>query len=268
MGSGYELTILDVTDPVHPQRKGFAVLPGLVTKIAVDGRFAYVTWVHIDPITSSQTAAGLQIIDVSDPSTPSEVGHFFVGPGFSCCPIDLGVAVNGNYVYMADLQGQLLILDASNPTAPTQVGLYTLPGYAHDIVIQGQYAYVADGEGLRVVDLSNPVAPSETGFYAASGPAINVALAGHRAYLSTEEKGLWIVDVSDPSAPVDVGFYSRPSTFGYVMSAAVAGNYAYVAASGAGLRVVDISNPGLPKETGFYLTPDSAQAAAVGGDFA
>ena len=62
--------------------------------MAVSGSFAYVV----------DDTAGLRVIDVSNPISPTEIG-FYDTPGWA-----YGVAVSGNLAYVADDDGGLLIL--------------------------------------------------------------------------------------------------------------------------------------------------------------
>ena len=77
----------------------------------------------------------------------------------------------GNYAYVADsvLNG-LVIVDVSNPAAPTLKGSYDTTGYSYGVAVEGNYAYVADGDnGLLIVDVSNPAAPTLKGSYDTAG---------------------------------------------------------------------------------------------------
>jgi len=68
--------------------------------VYVSGSYAYV----------ADEDDGLRIIDVSDPSSPSEVGFYDTGGSA------LGVYVSGSYAYVADEGGGLYILDVSYVT--------------------------------------------------------------------------------------------------------------------------------------------------------
>jgi len=67
------------------------------------------------------------------------------------------VAVQGNYAYTGDGK-TLKIFDVSDPKNPTVVGTSApMPDNSMEIVIKGNYAYVANARGgLRVLDISNP----------------------------------------------------------------------------------------------------------------
>ncbi len=151
-------------------------------------------------------------------------------------------------------------------THVTEVGYYDTPGWAFDVTVSGNYAYVADSySGLRIINISNPGSPSETGFYDTPGWAHDVAVSGNYAYVADYASGLRIINISNPSSPYETGFYDTP---GSAQGVVVSGNYAYVADSHSGLRIINISDPSLPFETGFYDTPGSSYGVTVSGDYA
>ncbi|MCW9681957.1 cadherin domain-containing protein, partial [Dolichospermum planctonicum UHCC 0167] len=93
--------------------------------------------------------SGLQIIDISNPTTPTRKGSYDTS-GWA-----FGVQVVGNYAYVADYDSGLQIIDISNPTTPTLKGNYNTSGYARGVQVVGNYAYVADDEdGLKIINVS------------------------------------------------------------------------------------------------------------------
>jgi hypothetical protein len=146
--------------------------------VAVSGSYAYV----------ADGYAGLRVIDVSNPSSPREVG-FYDTPGYAS-----GVAVSGTYAYVADRGAGLRVIDVSNPSSPREVGFYDTPGGAWGVAVSGTYAYVAAYDaGLRVIDVSNPSSPREVGFYDTPGYAWGVAVSGSYAYVADGAGGLVIL---------------------------------------------------------------------------
>jgi uncharacterized coiled-coil protein SlyX len=200
------------------------------------------------------------VIDISHPATPQRVG------GYDTAGTAVGVAVAGNYAYVADYTAGLQVIDISNPANPQRVGGYDTAGYADTVAVAGNYAYVADDTaGLQVIDISNPANPQRVGGYATPSAAYGVAVAGNYAYVAAGNAGLQVIDISNPANPQRVGGYD---TAGMSLGVTVAGNYAYVADYTAGLQVIDISNPANPQRVGGYVTIGNAGGVAVAGNYA
>jgi len=99
---------------------------GSTYAVAVQGDYAYI-------------GAGprLVILDISTPSSPSVVGQTDVLP-----EVVGGVAVDGDYAYVADGGGGLRIVDISDPASPTEAGYYDTPGYADGVAVVGDFTMV------------------------------------------------------------------------------------------------------------------------------
>ena len=68
---------------------------------------------------------------------------------------------------------------SSNHKEPTFAGSYNTPGYAYGVVVEGDYAYVADGtSGLQVINISDPSTPTYAGSYDTTDSALGVVIAG------------------------------------------------------------------------------------------
>ncbi len=177
-----------------------------------------------------------------------------------------GVAVSGDYAFVADQTSGLQVIDISDPTNPSLTGSYDTPGSACGVAISGDYAYVADhGSGLHVIDISDPANPSLAGSYNTSGNADGVSVSGDYAYVSDGSFGLQVIDISDPTNPSLAGSYTTPGT---AIGVTVSGNYAYVADHVSGLTVIDVSDPPNPSFAGSYNTPGNSWAVAISGDYA
>ncbi len=153
----------------------------------------------------------------------------------------------------------------SLPDNPNEVGFFDTPGWAYDVVLVGNLAYVADElSGLRIIDVSTPENPTEVGFIDTPGSARGVTVVETHAYVADYSAGLRIIDVSQPTAPVEVGFYDTAEE---AVSVAVVDNLAYIADSRDGIRIVDVGLRRLPFEWGFYDTPGFARSVVVDGDY-
>ena len=104
-----------------------------------------------------------------------------------------GVAVSGNYAYVADGAG-LEVIDVSNPANPQRVGGYDTSGYAYGVAVSGNYAYVADwswgllilGPRPRITSITR-AAGTATVYYTNTIPGTNYTLE-YRTNLTT---GTW-----------------------------------------------------------------------------
>jgi hypothetical protein len=284
---GFALS-LQAQDSLNVRRVGELTMGDLTFAVVVQGNYAYV----------AADAAGLSIVDISNPEAPVEVGVYHT-PGWA-----FGVAVSGDFAYLADYIYGLRIVNVADPTAPVEVGFYYVPRRAASIAISGNYAYLTCQDsgllivdvsnpatptevghdtlgrgwgvaisrslayemagGLRIVDVSNPAAPTETGFYETHGSHFGVAVSGDYAYMAEADSGLRIVNVADPTVPLGVGVYQTLWAF----DVAVSGIYAYVADVNSGLRIVEVTNPAAPMEAGYYETMSGARGVAVSGNYA
>jgi hypothetical protein len=183
-------------------------------------------------------------------------------PGYS-----YGVAISGDYAYVADYDYGLQVVDITNPASPTLAGSCDTPGYAQGVAISGDHAYIADCDyGLQVIDITNPASPTLAGSYDTPSYAFGVAIAGDYAYVADGPgMGLQVVDITNPASPTLAGSCATP---GGANGIAISGDYAYVAVSYQGLQVIDITNPASPTLAGICATPGYAYGVAISGDYA
>ncbi|MFM6623058.1 MAG: hypothetical protein ACKPHZ_16745, partial [Dolichospermum sp.] len=193
------------------------------------------------PVTNVETFHGTSLLQ-GEGTSP----HSFIGKGVR----GLGSVFNAHTLHT--YQGVL---------APTLVGNYDTSGYANDVQVVGNYAYVADHDsGLQIIDISNPTTPTLKGNYDTSGYASGVQIVGNYAYVADNWSGLQIIDISNPAAPTLVGTYDTP---GNAIDVQIVGNYAYVADYESGLQIIDISNPAAPTLFGTCDTPGLAASVQI-----
>jgi len=153
----------------------------------------------------------------------------------------IGVAVIGNYAYVADWYGGLKIIDVTNKANPILVGSSATTS-AQGTTVVGNYAYVADDYGgLKIIDVSNKTRPNLVGS-AATQLARDVTVVGNYAYVADGKDGLIIIDVSNKTRPILVGSEATGTPY----SVTVIGNYAYTANKDDGLKIIDVSNKTSP----------------------
>lgn len=205
----------------------------------------------------SSTSSNLNSVAV-DGNNTTLIGRWANGPCYSTKIVGTTAYIgNGSY---------LDILNVSNPGSPIEMGKILLPSVVQDVIINGNYAYVADNEaGLRIINISNPNNPIETGYYDTGANASSVVVMGNYAYLADGWDGLRIINISDPVNPNEVGYYDTP----YVAhSVVVNGDYAYIADGNSGLRVINVFDPSNPTEVGFLDTDGDAAGVFIEGNYA
>jgi hypothetical protein len=248
------------------------------------GKYAYVV---------SDSDDSLSIIDVSNPSSPVEVGSVHddsLGGTATQLNGANGVAVSGKYAYVASVQDDALsIIDIANPAAPVEVGAIkdgvgaTRLNGAEYVVVVGKYAYVTSDtdNALSIIDISNPASPVEVGTIVDGIGAtqlsvpMGIAVSGKYAYVtSSTDSALSIIDISNSSNPVEIGTIRDSSLGGTATQllgardVVVSGKYAYVTSTADdALTVIDISNPSSPTQVGV-ITDDSVGGTATELDFA
>jgi hypothetical protein len=237
------LEIIDISDPTNPIIKGrwnYNITSGLVTSgsvysVQVIGNYAY-----------AASSRGLEIIDISNPTAPTLKGNYNDSV-WNVSGFGRRVQVLNDYAYMAAGDSGLQIIDISNPSNPTLKGNYDT-GYANNVQVIGNNAYVADVSGLQIIDISNPSNPTLKGNYNITDFTYDVQVLNDYAYIATGDSGLRIIDISNPSNPsLQASYVTKREAY----NVGLVGNYAYVSGD-RGLEIIDISNPSSPTLKGYY----------------
>jgi hypothetical protein len=136
---------------------------------------------------------------------------------------------------------------------------------AHTLFLCDPVLYVVDGTGLMVLNITDPAQPDSIGFYPLSG-AVGIDIEANYAYISdTGNMGLTILDITNPEDPVFVSNYSTP---GYGNNVAFSNGYAFIADHNNGLEIVDVNNPLNPVFKSHVQTSGSAYDVKVEGSYA
>ena len=270
IGHGYSngITVIDVRDPKHPKPVNFLPCPTNTRAIhlqthddlllAVNGPSmwtmkidpqAYYTSSPAELLKGQEYTAGVRIFDISRPEAPREIA-FMPTPGVGPHRIWY---VGGRYAYVSihtpEFTDQVLaIVDLKDPTKPTVVGRYWLPGMwsaggetpnwpqgkrfaLHHALIAGNLAYAAwrDG-GLTILDVGDPTKPTlvvhrnlDPPF--GGGPHSPLPLPDRNLLVLADEvtfmncsqgmRHIWLFDVREPSNPVSFATMPVPSEADY-----------------------------------------------------
>lgn len=225
------LQIIDISDPLSVDDDSLIATSETLyaSDLAVRGSHAYV----------ADGRGGLKIIDVS----PARDGLNNTRPRLIASADSgnntRGIAIQQDYVFLADETSGLQIFDISDPARPLRVASVATIN-PRDVAVTGSHAFTIGADGMKVIDIANLNEPRIAAAYE-SGPGSALELKGNTAYMVTSS-GLLLLDVSEPLKPVKSGFYASK----YSEDVYIENNYAYLAEGYKGLTILDISDPANP----------------------
>ena len=272
----YAYALFDVTSVGEIENGGERLLDGVrgVATTTIDGS----TYV----VAASQNEDGIEIIDISDPTSPTSVGRVAHSTNLNGAhQVDITTIGSSTYAVVAAKSNHSIeIIDISDPTSPTSVGRLVDDGNtemagAYDIAIatinDKTYAVVTGNSdhGVEIIDISDPTSPSGVGRVTddndrlLKNPAeVRIATIGSSTYAvvgSHTDDGVEIIDISTPTSPSPVGrisdaddgnsgtIYELEATNS--LAIATIGSSTYVVAGGYdddGIAIIDISTPASP----------------------
>ena len=217
--------------------------------IYVSEDYAYIT---------SVVEAGIEILDISDPTNPTHVGTI-LDDDTTLLTASYDIKVVGAYAYITSSDGPgVEILDISDPTNPTHAGSIvddetTLLYRPNKIAISGNYAYIVTSDNaLEILDISDPTNPTHASSLSDGGDVMlyvpmSIHVVGNYAYIAAKgDNAIEVVDISNPINPRHVGVIVDDETteLSGAQSIFVSGNYLYVASlADDGVEVLSI--PGI-----------------------
>ena len=173
---------------------------------------------------------GVVVFDINPPESLRKVGVFY-------CSASKGVIISNGYAYVTTQNGTVEIVRLATRDV---VNTINSPGSVQDVVVSGEYAYIADGHaGLQVALIEAPDLVFLVRTVETPGFANSVSVSGDLVYVTDEEYGLHIVDINPPESAYIVKSIDTP---GDVEDAVVFGGYASVIDS-IGMHILDIDPP-------------------------
>ncbi len=238
------LRTLDVTDPTTPTPLGYCRVDDGFLEIAMQGDMAYVA-----------ARDGVWVFDIADPEAPSQVALHATDSTVS------DIAVGDDLACALFVGEGCLVLDVSDPAAPTPHGWLALPD------VQGmargeRYTYLTvtdydhENGGVYIVDHSVSVTPSIVGRYD-TWKAVQIDAAGDLVYFygrgDGNSLGVVVLDVADPTRPNQIGFLDLDWPAG---SFSVGDGYLYLFQMfGDNLLAIDVSDPTAPQVASEFERP-------------
>lgn len=201
----------------------------------------------------------IQVLDTADRSLLRLVGRAHLAP--TSWP-DIGkieaIAAAGHTLYVVTRMTSrappfLLVLDATDPRQPREVGRLILAADPSDLEVGDGYVFV----GLRadlalVIDVRQPVHPHLIAELPLPAPSISmrIALVGRTLVVAPYEVPVHVFDVTDPARPILAAMLDH----GALNVAALAGSFAVLDTESIGVRrparqleLLDLAEPQQPR---------------------
>jgi len=221
------LKVINISDRSSPSVIGSVDTVSAI-ETAVLGNYAYV----------ADYVSGIKVIDVSIPEDPKVIG--------SCSTFQArSIVADDSFAYVADYMEGLKILDITSPSDPYVLSsLSTGLSASYGIAKSGNYVYIADDNGLKVVNIQDPKVPVLVNVTPYSNPLYGVTVDGSYIYaVGNEEtprnnKGVFIFDISDPENPFLTGEWNDNAVF--TRDIVVSSQYAFVSDGTGGLKVLNL----------------------------
>ncbi|MFQ5980790.1 MAG: LVIVD repeat-containing protein [Candidatus Heimdallarchaeota archaeon] len=215
---------------------------GYAHQFFMDGNIIYV----------GDGAAGLTIINISDPYNPQFITQYLGGYAWDVQIVDNVAFVALGWID-ASLKSGLDLVNVTDPSNPVLIVDLNTQGLITDIDVEGDLLFLSDSQdGVLIYDISNPINPALVGQYdglATGEPDYSFDVVGDFLYVVSWTEGrLHILDISDPGDILMVGGFTSSDSY---ISVRVFDELAYLGGE-QGLTVLNISNPSNPVEIGQY----------------
>ena len=235
------LRVLDVSNSAQPTLRGALDLKGGVVASTV-----------LDPktIVTANMVAGVQVLDVSDPTKPALLtSHPTEG-------YTQDVLASSAHVYATDDPTGLYVLDLSKrgspaelsvteldvPPPPGGIGLVDFPQIRLALIDRpgarpARVAAVLDRTSghLLFYDISNPGAPARLSLFKVPPRSETLKARGQRVYVATGAEGVHVIDVSDPRKPASAGVFKTAQP---ARDVTVSGPLVFVATGAGGVVIL------------------------------
>lgn len=178
-----------------------------------------------------------------------------------------GVTISGDLAYVGVINEGLVVLDVSDPRAPTEIAFLPLDGYPEQVVLVGRFALVPTGSGeIAILSLDEPAAPELLDTYWVGLWPYELAVVGGYGLLADGGGGMRVLDLSDLPSLTDVGAFEIQD---HTSTIATAGDLAFLnrlevddgGGWDVGVLILSVADPLAPVQLGLIPTPDPATNA-------
>jgi len=279
--------LFDCTDPLNPSITDSVVLGGSSEVVAADeswivlgmlgGRLAFFSkddslvpvhllstrdWprdieIRADTLYVAESWAGLGIYDMADPVGGVELISRLELDGVHIWSL----AVEPPFAYLASGDSGLIVVDLSDPSAPTEAARINLGARALSLLKSGDTVYVGFEEsGIALIDVRVPASPLLLGAKPTAGGVLDMALRDSLFFIAQATVGAAIYDMEGWR------LLSTIPTGHVTFSLALEGNKLFLAEGALGISAYDIRNPASPHRVGTLNTGGEARDIVSLGD--
>ena len=220
LGDGGTLRIVDIADPEHMQILGAVETGGNIVDLAFGD----------DVLFAADSLKGLHAFDLTEPTHPKLLGSLHRGA-------PMGVALRGNYAYVAAAKAGIQVIDIRDPRRMQLAAVLEVPGVALGVSVHDSYGFIAAGqEGMATVDLQDPLNPRLLAKRTTAGIAWKTTLHHNRVYVMCSQ-GLSVFDLRDPRGPEPLG---NLAISGFPRGMALYDDVGYLPTQKEGLKVISL----------------------------
>ena len=241
VGTEDETLVLDLRAPDNLPVTGSLPIRTTGGGIEIAGGLVYVAgWLEED-------GARVYIVDISNPAGPKRLGSYLPPHG----PTTVRLVANHLFVrvWVPLLKSYLIVLDVSDPTAPTEVANYSNISFTE---VNGGLLYMVHSDGLDLYDISRPPGLELVNHVDLDGPVSDIEVSGDLAFVAGPA-GVQILELRKPTSSL----VSRLPTTGEARDIAVLGNQVYLADGHSGLRVFDALGQDPAQQIGSWFRGDA-----------
>lgn len=209
------LFIVDISIPSAPVLVKTLALTGNKPgkAVVVSGNYAYVT------MNAAGNATQFAIIGITDPPNASILGTAILGG------VGNEVAVLNNYAYIASqlTNKELIVVDVTNPAAPTLGTTINLPNKNPAITIdvcqhstQGYVLAVASAGNVFIYGLSDPAIPNYLGIFGFGNSVTDLSCHNNNDLIfiggTYTAREFAVVSSTNAAAPIEIGSLNLPAS--------------------------------------------------------
>jgi len=193
------MVAVNVANPTAPVLDTMAFAGDQALDITIDNGKAYLASYH----------AGLQILDVSDPTKPSYLGCYDTAGASKNVT---SATAHDSFAFASWNVPRMLVIDVTDPRHPMRVrGWDSVPTLPQDMVLRDTFLYIAGRLRFNVVNVARPREPVLVGS-CVSMDGVRFGLAVRDTFAYEVADAFNVINISLPDSPRVVTTISRGST--------------------------------------------------------